>query len=76
MVPSKIKIESFATRYHMGTLGGKGLTACFFLLPLIFKMLPKMGSHRLPLNSSARRSYESFSIIHSYFKIQILAIRN
>ena len=26
MVPSKIKIESFAKRYHMGTLGGKGLT--------------------------------------------------
>ena len=25
MVPSKIKIESFAKRYHMGTLGGKGL---------------------------------------------------
>ena len=27
MVPSKIKIESFAKRYHMGTLGGKGLTS-------------------------------------------------
>ena len=26
MIPSKIKIESFAKRYHMGTLGGKGLT--------------------------------------------------
>ena len=25
MVPSKIKIESFAKRCHMGTLGGKGL---------------------------------------------------
>ena len=25
MIPSKIKIESFAKRYHMGTLGGKGL---------------------------------------------------
>ena len=25
MVLSKIKIESFAKRYHMGTLGGKGL---------------------------------------------------
>ena len=30
MVPSKIKIESFAKRYHMGTLGGKGLSfSCF-----------------------------------------------
>ena len=28
MVPSKIKIESFAKRYHTGTLGGKGLI-CF-----------------------------------------------
>ena len=26
MIPSKIKIESFAKRCHMGTLGGKGLT--------------------------------------------------
>ena len=26
MVPSKIKIESFAKRYHMGTLGGKGFS--------------------------------------------------
>ena len=25
MNPSKIKIESFANRCHMGTLGGKGL---------------------------------------------------
>ena len=25
MIPSKIKIERFAKRYHMGTLGGKGL---------------------------------------------------
>ena len=25
MVPSKIKIESFAKRYHMGSIGGKGL---------------------------------------------------
>ena len=25
MVPSKIKIEIFAKRYHMGMLGGKGL---------------------------------------------------
>ena len=25
MIPSKIKIESFAKRCHMGTLGGKGL---------------------------------------------------
>ena len=25
MVPSKIKIESFAKHCHMGTLGGKGL---------------------------------------------------
>ena len=34
MVPSKIKIESFAKRYHMGTLGGKGLKKfvnCHFL---------------------------------------------
>ena len=29
MVPSKIKIESFAKRYHMGTLGGKGLNRTF-----------------------------------------------
>ena len=26
MIPSKIEIESFAKRCHMGTLGGKGLT--------------------------------------------------
>ena len=26
MIPSKIKIESFAKRCHMGTLGGKGLS--------------------------------------------------
>ena len=26
MIPSKIKIESFANRCHMGTLGGKGLS--------------------------------------------------
>ena len=25
MIPSKTKIESFAKRCHMGTLGGKGL---------------------------------------------------
>ena len=25
MIPSKIKIESFAKRCNMGTLGGKGL---------------------------------------------------
>ena len=25
MIPSKIKIECFAKRCHMGTLGGKGL---------------------------------------------------
>ena len=25
MIPPKIKIESFAKRCHMGTLGGKGL---------------------------------------------------
>ena len=25
MIPSKIKIENFAKRCHMGTLGGKGL---------------------------------------------------
>ena len=25
MIPSKIKIESFAKRCHMGALGGKGL---------------------------------------------------
>ena len=31
MVPSKIKIESFAKRYHMGTLGGKGLSNCGYL---------------------------------------------
>ena len=29
MVPSKIKIESFAKRYNMGTLGGKGLNRTF-----------------------------------------------
>ena len=28
MIPSKIKIESFAKRCHMGTLGGKGLKQC------------------------------------------------
>ena len=27
MIPSKIKIESFAKRCHMGTPGGKGLNA-------------------------------------------------
>ena len=26
MIPSKIEIESFAKRCHMGTLGGKGLS--------------------------------------------------
>ena len=26
MIPFKIKIESFAKRYHMGTLGEKGLS--------------------------------------------------
>ena len=28
MIPSKIKIESFVERCHMGTLGGKGLSEC------------------------------------------------
>ena len=31
MIPSKIKIESFAKRCHMGTLGGKGLSKQFLI---------------------------------------------
>ena len=32
MMPSKIKIESFAKLCHMGTLGGKGLKKSHFLV--------------------------------------------
>ena len=35
MVPSKIKIESFAKRCHMGTLGGKGLMFMAFDLCIV-----------------------------------------
>ena len=34
MIPSKIKIESFAKRCHMGTLGGKGLIDAQTLIKL------------------------------------------
>ena len=38
MIPSKIKIESFAKRCHMGTLGGKGLNNWQILI--FFNPLP------------------------------------
>ena len=34
MIPSKIKIESFAKRCHMGTLGGKGLRILLVVVSL------------------------------------------
>ena len=40
MIPSKIKIKNFAKRYHMGTLGGKGLTHTsiyYFFIIIIIK---------------------------------------
>ena len=42
MIPSKIKIESFAKRCHMGTLGGKGLTSAVHISQELEKITTKL----------------------------------
>ena len=40
MIPSKIKIECFAKRCHMATLGGKGLRRVIVLLASFHSLNP------------------------------------
>ena len=44
MIPSKIKIESFAERCHMGTLGGKGLNYHLVLVSLRIAIIFRPGT--------------------------------
>ena len=44
MIPSKIKIKNFAKRYHMGTLGGKGLNEYFFCFLVPYSRHPRKVS--------------------------------